>query len=71
MPTPSVTWTEAATVQPGQKQLTLNPPSSEIAYVVDAGQPVVVVVYTDGTDMTYARNEDLPILADYGTNPED
>lgn len=38
--------------QPGQRQLGWNPPSSEIAYVIDAG-PTVIVVYTDGTRRPY------------------
>lgn len=61
--TPNVTWIEAASVQPGQKQLTMNPPTSEVAYVIDSGHGSVVVVYTDGTDQVYQRNEDLPIIA--------
>jgi hypothetical protein len=64
MATPYVTWIEVALVQPGQRQLTMNPLESEIGYVVDGGQPVVVVVYTDGSDRVYGRHEELPILAD-------
>ena len=61
MPTPSITWTEAAMVQPGQRQLGLDPSDAAVDHVVDAG-PTVIVVYTDGTRRPYPRNEDLPIL---------
>lgn len=58
----NVTWVEAALVEPGMRQLSLNPPEREITDVVDAGGAGVVVAYDDGSTRAYAQHQDLPIL---------
>jgi hypothetical protein len=59
----TVTWTEAGVVQRGQRQSSLSGPRV-IRDVVDADKSAVVIPYTDGTERTYHRHEQLPIIRD-------